>query len=219
MSERINFKVNDKIEILMEDGIYKSNIQDITDEYMAISIPVKGGSYLPLKKGEIIEGIHYENKAVYKFFTSVIGRKIDRIMMIILKKPEKFVKIQRRNYVRVYHLSNISFAILGNKNRMININEDEIEFYTGYSLDLSAGGIRLSTEKELSLGDIIMMNIAIKDETLNLKGKVVRIEKDENNKGMYGISFLDMNNKTEDKIMRILFEIMREQRKLGIEGD
>lgn len=219
MSERINFKVNDKIEILMEDGIYKSNIQDITDEYMAISIPVKGGSYLPLKKGEIIEGIHYENKAVYKFFTSVIGRKIDRIMMIILKKPEKFIKIQRRNYVRVYYLSNISFAVIGNKNGIIDMCNDEVVFNSGYSLDLSAGGIRLSTTKELSLGDIIMMNISIKEETLELKGKVVRIEKDENNKSIYGIAFLDMNNKTVDKIMKMLFEIMREQRKLGIEGD
>jgi len=93
-------KINTKDIHLVISGETKN--RDITDEYMAISIPVKGGSYLPLKKGEIIEGIHYENKAVYKFFTSVIGRKIDRIMMIILKKPEKFVKIQRRNYVRVY---------------------------------------------------------------------------------------------------------------------
>lgn len=218
MSEKINFKINEKMEILMEDGIYKSNIQDITEEYIAISVPVKDGSYLPLKKYETIEGIYYEGKAVYKFFTPVLGRKIDRIVMITLKKPEKFIKIQRRNFVRVYFLNNISFAVIGNKNGMIDINDDEITFYSGYSLDLSASGIRLSTTKELYLGDIIEMHISIKDETLNLKGKVVRIEKDEN-KGIYGICFLDIDNKTVDKIMRILFQIMREQRKLGVEGD
>lgn len=218
MNERVNFKVNEKMEILMEDGIYKSNIQDITDEYIAISIPVKDGSYLPLRKGEIIEGIYYEGKAVYKFFTPVLGRKIDRIMMITLKKPEKFIKIQRRNFVRVYFLSNISFAVIGNKNGMIDMN-DEVTFHSGYSLDLSAGGIRLSTARDLYLGDIIMMNISVKDENLRLKGKVVRVEKDENNKGIYGICFLDIDNKTVDKIMKILFQIMREQRKLGIEGD
>lgn len=219
MNERVNFKVNEKMEILMEDGIYKSNIQDITDEYIAISIPVKDGSYLPLRKGEVIEGIYYEGKAVYKFFAPVLGRQIDRIMMITLKKPEKFTKIQRRNFVRVYFLSNISFALIGNKNGMIDINEDEIEFLSGYSLDLSAGGMRLSTAKELYLGDIIIMNISVKEQKLSLKGKVVRIERDENNKGIYGICFIDIDNKTVDKIMKILFQIMREQRKLGIEGD
>lgn len=219
MNERVNFKVNEKMEILMEDGIYKTNIQDITDEYIAISVPVKDGSYLPLRKGEIVEVIYYEGKSVYKFFTSVLGRKIDRIMMITLKKPEKFIKIQRRNFVRVYFLSNISFAIIGNKNGMIDINDGEVIFHSGYSLDLSAGGIRLSTAKNLYLGDIIIMNISVKEENLRLKGKVVRVEKDENNKGIYGICFLDIDNKTVDKIMRILFQIMREQRKLGIEGD
>ncbi|KGK86116.1 flagellar brake domain-containing protein [Clostridium sp. HMP27] len=219
MSERINFKVNEKIEILMEDGIYKSNIQDLTDEYIAISVPVKSGSYLPLRKGEIIEGIYYQDKSVYKFFTPVLGRKIDRIMMITLKKPEKFTKIQRRNFVRVYFLSNILFAVIGNKNGLLDINGDEITFDSGYALDLSAGGIRLSATRDLYLGDIIMMNIPVKEENLSLKGKVVRVEKDENNKGIYGICFIDIDNKTVDKIMRILFQIMREQRKLGIEGD
>ena len=219
MSEKVIFKINEKLEILMEDGIYKSNIQDITDEYIAISIPVKDGSYLPLRSGEMVEGIYYQGKSVYKFFTPVLGRKIDRIMMVILKKPEKFIKIQRRNYVRVYFLSNISFTVIGNKDKMIDIDTDKITFYSGYSLDLSAGGMRLSTAKDLFLGDRIRMNISVKEENLNLKGKVVRIEKDENNKSIYGICFLDIDNKTVDKIMRILFQIMREQRKNGIEGD
>lgn len=219
MSEKVIFNINEKIEILMEDGIYKSNIQDITDEYIAISIPVKEGSYLPLRSGETVEGVYYQDKSVYKFFTPVLGRKIDRIMMIILKRPEKFIKIQRRNYVRVYFLSNISFTVIGNKDKMIDIDNDESIVYSGYSLDLSAGGIRLSTAKDLFLGDKIRMNISVKEETLNLKGKVVRIEKDENNKSIYGVCFLDIDDKTVDKIMRILFQIMREQRKNRIEGD
>lgn len=219
MSEKVEFKINSKIEILMEDGTYKSDIQDITDEYIAISIPVNDGSYLPLRRGETIEGIYYENKSVYKFFTFVIGRKIDRIMLIILKKPEKFIKVQRRNYVRVCFLTDIAFTIIGNKNVKVDVNNDEIKFYSGYLLDLSAGGIRLRTEKDLYLHDMIMVNISIKEEVLSLKGKVVRIEKDENNKNIYGICFLEIDNKTIDKIMRILFQIMREQRKLGIEGD
>ena len=46
-----DFNVNGRIEILMDDGIYKSNIQDIDKDYIAISIPVKDGEYLPLRRG------------------------------------------------------------------------------------------------------------------------------------------------------------------------
>ena len=52
MSDNVEFLVNQRIEIEMEDGIYKSNIQDITDEYIGISIPVNEGKYVPLRKDE-----------------------------------------------------------------------------------------------------------------------------------------------------------------------
>lgn len=212
MAENIKFLVNHKVEILMEDGIYISNIQDIEDEYAGISIPVKDGSYLPLKKGEKVEGIYYSGKGLYKFNTVVVGRKIDRIMMILLAHPNRFMKIQRRNYVRVPMVTNIYCAILDKTQTLDNITNNQLEFFDAFSLDVSAGGMKLSTDKSIDKGNTIMITLPIKNEVINVKGKIIRVERIQN-RNVCGVCFMDIDNKTVDKIMKLLFQIMREQRK------
>lgn len=212
MAENIKFLVNHKVEILMEDGIYISNIQDIEDEYAGISIPVKDGSYLPLKKGEKVEGIYYFGNGLYKFNTVVVGRKIDRIMMILLAHPNRFMKIQRRNYVRVPMVTNIYCAILDKTQTLDNITNNQLEFFDAFSLDVSAGGMKLSTDKSIDKGNTIMITLPIKNEVINVKGKIIRVERIQN-RNICGVCFMDIDNKTVDKIMKLLFQIMREQRK------
>ncbi|WP_315114382.1 PilZ domain-containing protein [uncultured Clostridium sp.] len=209
MTDNIKFSVNSKIEILMDDGIYKSDIQDISDSYAGISIPVREGVYLPLKKGELINGVYYTHKGVYKFTTVVTGRKIDRIMMVLIDHPKKFVKIQRRNFVRVSIVSKACCSV-------IDTGRD-VEFFDGYTLDVSAGGMKLSTYKELYVGNILAVSLLLKDEEIHVKGKVIRVEK-ENKKNICGVSFIDVDDKTVEKIIRVLFQIMREHRKNGPGG-
>ncbi|GAA0724093.1 flagellar brake domain-containing protein [Clostridium malenominatum] len=204
MTNNIKFTVNGKIEILMEDGIYKSNIQDIYDDHIGISIPVKEGMYLPLKKGEKVEGIFYSYKGTFKFHTVVVGRKIDRIMMILIATPKNFIKIQRRNYVRVLTVSKAICSVID--------SSEDAQFFEGFTLDVSAGGMKLSTTKELYSGDIIAISLTLKDEELHLKGKIIRVEK-EDKRNICGVAFIDVDNRTSEKIVRLLFQIMREQRK------
>lgn len=210
MPNSIRFTVNSKIEILMEDGIYKSNIQDVYDDHIGISIPVREGIYLPLKKGEKVEGIFYSYKGTFKFHTIVVGRKIDRIMMILLAKPKSFIKIQRRNYVRVSTVSKVICSIID--------SSEDAQFFEGFTLDISAGGMKLSTSKELNIGDTIAISVTLKNEELHLKGKIIRVEK-EDKRNICGVAFIDMDNKTTEKIVRLLFQIMREQRKNGPKED
>ncbi|WP_270474996.1 flagellar brake protein [Clostridium cochlearium] len=208
-----DFNVNGRIEILMDDGIYKSNIQDIDKDYIAISIPVKDGEYLPLRRGDRVEAVYYEKNKLYKFYTVVSGRKVDRVMMILLKHPDKIFKVQRRNFVRVPFVTEVLCAVLEKNQGIIDRLDNQFEFFHGHTLDISGGGIKLSTEKELERGELLMLTIPIKDENISVKGKIIRKEK--LNEFVYGVSFHDVDNKTVEKIVSLLFQIMREQRKTG----
>jgi len=54
----VDFKVNKKLEILINERYFNSNVQDVTDDYIAISIPINSGEYVPLSKGAIIDVIY-----------------------------------------------------------------------------------------------------------------------------------------------------------------
>lgn len=224
MSDNVEFLVNQRIEIEMEDGIYKSNIQDVTDEYIGISIPVNEGKYVPLRKGDKVICLYYYNKDIYRFETVVSGRKIDKLLIIMLKKPEKVVMYQRRNFARVPLMVNIYCGILENSKKIESIGNNQIEFFDAYSLDISGGGLRLAIdrkfEKRLNLGIMLMMTIPLSDENLTIKGKIVRVENDRKNpKIICGVSFIDLDRLTRESIIRLVFKTMREQMKKGAKGE
>ena len=114
---KVDFKINKKLEILVDEKYFNSNIQDITDEYIAISIPINSGEYIPLSKGAIIDVIYYEEENLYKFKSSVIGRKFENIPILLIAKPKEIKKIQRRKYVRVPIISTVKYINLKNEPR------------------------------------------------------------------------------------------------------
>lgn len=224
MKDKVEFLINQKIEIEMEDGVYKSNIQDITDEYIGISIPVNNGKYVPLRKGERVIGIYYIGKDIYKFETVVIGRKVDKLLIIMLKKPDTVVRYQRRNFVRVSVMINIYCVLLEGKRKIEDITNNQVECFDAYTLDISGGGMRIALDrkldKKLELENLIMVNLPNENENLAIKCKVVRVEDDKKNpKIIYGLSFVDLERRTREDIVRLVFKIMREHMKNGAKGE
>ena len=81
-------------------------------------------------------------------------------------------------------------------------------------MDLSGGGMRIKVKEKLSFNDSIISNLNYENEKVVIKGRVVRIEKTEDKRYIYGIDFKDIDNSTREKIIRIVFKIMRKQREL-----
>jgi c-di-GMP-binding flagellar brake protein YcgR len=55
---------------------------------------------------------------------------------------------------------------------------------------------------------------------LVIKGKIVRISNNKENKKLIcGISFVDVDKNTREKIIELVFEIMREQIRKGVKGE
>jgi len=214
--ESTAFKINGRIEIIYENNLYKSSIQDVVKEYISISIPINNSMYVTLKVGEIIEVIYYQGRELYRFNTRVIGRKIDKIPVIMISHPDHIETFQRRNFVRVpvvrfVHCSNVGSNFLDIKDVL---KDKDTKLFKAILLDISGSGARISFKEQVKVNDILILIIPVENDEILVRGQVVRFE-DDSSKAC-GLNFIDVSSKTRDKIIRLTFEIMRNMRNKGM---
>lgn len=211
--------INTKCDVIFQDKVYKSDIQDITKDYVAISIPVNNGEYLILTRGEIIEVIYYDEQNVNKFISKVVGRKIEGIQMILLEPPNEISKIQRRRFFRIDILSKIKLMkvntdISEKEFNDLCANADENSFTEAIMTDLSGGGLRIKTELTVKVGEMFIIRLPISDFDVNIPCYCVRAFKEVDSKQYAcGFSFYNINDRVREKIIAYIFQIMREQKK------
>ncbi|MBU5591061.1 PilZ domain-containing protein [Clostridium sp. MSJ-4] len=213
---RFKFNINNRLEVEWDEKYYKSSVMDVSDECITISVPMAQGRYIALSKGEDLEIIYYDYPNVYTFSTTVIGRSIkDNIPEIYVEHPKNIKKIQRRNHVRVSHVQDVNYCILDSKHST-ETNLQQYNFERAIGIDISGGGMKLKTSKSINTGDIVLTQLINDDLELVVKGRIVRITKDEDNQNVCGVSFIDMDEKTEEKVIRFVFLLMRKQRKSAL---
>lgn len=216
MLDNLKFIINSKIELYYGDNYYKSIIEDVQDNFISISIPTKDGEYVPLRKGEMIEVIYYYRYNIYKFYSQVIDRKITNIPVILIEHPKEIFKIQRRKFVRVPIVCSIVYSKLDMENETFKANKylRSNETFKAIMVDLSGSGMKIKVKGELNTGDIILASIPIETENVALKGEVVRVDKDEENRlNVYGINFIDIEDNFREKLIKFIFKVMRQQMK------
>lgn len=229
MMEKFNLLLNDVIDVLVDTESYKSNVQDITDKYIAISVPTREGVYVPLSKDSKIDVMYYKDDSAYRFTTFVTGRKKDKINLILLSIPENVRKVQRRQYFRVPLSAYVSYVNLTKYSKSIKkdikdinikyIEKDEKLFSKALIMDISGGGVKLSSEKTCSVGDIILLEILLEQKPVFVKGKIVRKEYDEQCRNLCGILYIDMEQNMREKIIKYIFYVMRNIRRKGVKED
>ncbi|MBU3105293.1 flagellar brake protein [Clostridium gasigenes] len=211
--KKFDVVINSKLEVKWADGIYKTLVQDSNSKNILISIPVVGGVYLTLKTGEEIELVYYDNgENIFSFKCRVINRiKENNISYYSITLPYDVIKIQRRNYVRVDTVQVIK-NIKKYEKETNGQADDKIS--NALLLDLSGGGMRITLREKLEKSDVISAKIGSENEGVLIKGKIVRVDITEDKRYIYGISFQELDNRTRERIIQIVFRIMREQRKL-----
>lgn len=198
------FYENSRIDIIWdEDKVYKSNIQEVNDDGLSISVPVLNGEYLNLKYGNEITALSYDkNGVIYKFNCKIKERKKDgKILLYVTDVPYNIEKIQRRDFVRVKFVKDIFYKSLNNE--MLN---------KAVMIDLSGGGTRIKFKEKFELNDKIKIVINYQDEELYIETKVVRIEKALDGDWICGFLFDEIDERIREKIINLVFKIMREER-------
>ena len=208
----MEIKIGTKLEVLYENEYYKSDVQDITSEYIAISLPVNENGYATPSIGRNIEVILYNDSCIYKFISKVIKRTFEDIPMIYITISEEYKRIQRRKYVRVSYVNYIKYMEVDEEFNPDKASKDISKDMTKcILLDLSGGGCKIKTVSKVEEGFTLGMIIPVEGEEIVAKGTVLRCIKDED--GMYeiGIKFLNMRERIREKIISYTFKIMRQQ--------
>lgn len=142
-----------------------------------------------------------ENKQSFAFNTEVLGRRSGNIPMIMLVRPskEEFIKIQRREYVRVDTPADVA----------VNFDNQTYQFVTH---DISAGGIALNLNRIVNFKDGDMVNLTIvlpfsngEIKYIQTDARIVRIF-DRDNLKIASIQFSDTDEMDQQLIVRFCFE-------------
>lgn len=211
--EKIDVVINSRLEVKWGEEIYKSIVQDSNNKNLLVSVPVVSGVYLTLKTGEEIDVVYYDNRAnIFGFKCRVINKITENnIPYYSITLPYDVIKIQRRNYVRVDTVQVIDH--IKKYDEEINDKADN-KLSNALLLDLSGGGMRIKLREKLKKSDLILAKIGNGNEQVPVKGRIVRVDKTEDKRYIYGISFWELDNMSREKIIGIVFKIMRNQRKL-----
>jgi c-di-GMP-binding flagellar brake protein YcgR len=207
-------KVNMKCEVIYEGKTYKSIVQDVTEEYVGIAIPIRKGSYLNPQRNEPLEVIYYDGeKNVLKFISKVIGRKNDGITMLLLSLPTTINKVQRREFFRIELVENVKYKIIEK-----NISDEQFEeiinnsdsFDSAVLLDLSGGGLKIRTKSEIKEGDTVIIQMPLINEKISVMCECVRSLKDLESKFYTcGLTFTQLENGIREKLISYVFQLMR----------
>ena len=142
-----------------------------------------------------------EDKVSYAFNTEVLGRKLGNIPTIMLACPpiEEFVKIQRREFVRVN--TSVDIAV-----------ETNNRFYQFVTEDISAGGLAIHLNKEFPFKEGENLNLTIVLPFMNGEIRYVKtaaniiriIEKERIS--IASLQFIDTQDIDKQYIVRFCFE-------------
>jgi c-di-GMP-binding flagellar brake protein YcgR len=218
-AENITFKINEKIEIIDNSITYKANIQDIKRDYVMISMPVSEDKYYIMHKGSTVEFYITGEKEITKFKSEVLGKKVENsISLAILSVPVFVEKIQRREYFRLPVALDAKLSMLTGDRVYSNIKDVPVGFFNRMKaciiVDISGGGLKVAIKEHMSKGHYVIVLMKIPDEIF-LLCKIVWVEKDNINRNYrVALRFEGISERDRDKIIKFIFEKMRNQSKI-----
>ncbi|MEB2301041.1 flagellar brake domain-containing protein [Lysinibacillus xylanilyticus] len=183
---------------------FRCKVVEQTENIIYIDYPINVATK---KTAFLIDGSEFratfrtEDKQSFAFSTEVIGRKAGHIPMIMLHCPKEddFIKIQRREYVRVETPVDVAIQFKDYKYQLV-------------TMDVSAGGLAVILKGAISFqaGDEVRLTIVLPYANGDVKyvitdAMVARIfEKDD--KKIATIQLTDTDDVDQQHIVRFCFE-------------
>ncbi|MDD3364041.1 MAG: flagellar brake domain-containing protein [Syntrophomonas sp.] len=212
-----DFRINQLIEISVdEEGTdYKfmaSRIEEVTAEHLHVAVPMRKGELLPLRVRQHLNiNMFFKGKS-FVFKTVIVARHLDPFPVLVVVKPDKFVEIQRRQWVRVPTKLAMRF-------RAISSGKNE-KPYVGETVDISGGGLLFVTLDPVEEGQMVELEIALPGPTpLFCKAKLLRILEKPKKEGATSkviLEFTEISEGQRDRIISYIFEKQREWIRKGL---
>ena len=218
-ADNITFRINQKIEIIEDKITFKASIQDVKRDYIMISMPVSEDKYYLMHRGSIVNFYITGDKEITKFQSEVLGKKEENNISLAIFSTPKFVeRIQRREYYRLPVAIDAKLYMLPKNHVCESIKDVPPGFFNrmknGIIVDISGGGMKAVVKEQMINGHYAIVSIEI-PENLNLLCKIVWVEKDTKNRNYrVALSFEGIRERDRDKVIKFIFEKMRNQSKI-----
>ena len=198
------FNIGDRIEIVRlsfkGEKSYPSQVLDITDKgAFIISGPIYKNKLVMIHRGEKVRVSYIvENKGRYAFNGIILRRKYKDIYKLELQKTSNIKRYQQRKFYRFDISIPVTKEFIIKKEPMIEECKTK---------DISGDGLKLYSNFNHSVGDIVRCKFPVDNHIIDTNSKVLRIEKTDNFSYKYslGIGFIGLNEKDRDKIIKFIF--------------
>lgn len=215
------FIPNKKVTIRVNDGdyqgYYSSRIEEVLEDKLVLGLPFIGTVPIPIRIGERVSIFSPTKDAVYRVDGEVIKRQLDPVPLLYVTIVGNVLRVQRRNFVRVPIVLNVTFKI-----------KDDERIYTTYTKDISGGGVKIILPEPLKVRDVIQMRIELlpPEGPIDCEARVVWIDKEERQVEnrreeiiCAGVEFTNIENRDRDRLIRFLFNYQRNLIKRGWKND
>ena len=207
-------KIDDKE--MEHEELYKCRVVDKDTDRLYIDYPV----HIETKKScFFLNGTKFDatfitrRNSVYTFQTEIVGKEIKEIPMLVITDPgrEHYTKIQRRRFVRVETIVDVSISREGSK-----------EAFPTIANNISAGGAAIKIPQQMNLKQQERLKILLvlpmrsgEIHYLKLNAEVVRISEKDSNSIAY-IQFLETPPSQRQLLLLFSFEKQLLLRKKGL---
>lgn len=193
-----------------ENFTLKTRVADINQGKLAIELPIdkETGKLKIIPPGSRIKVWYvFDDQGQFTFETGVIELIKGKVPLLILEQPQKFERLQRRDYLRVSASLETAIKLSGNK-------EGKSTWRVVRTIDISGGGMQfLMPYSGIKLNQNIIGWIAIpykngSIEHVNFEGKVTRVSQPNEDSNIYLISiqFIVIHENMREKIIRFCYE-------------
>ncbi|MDI3280533.1 MAG: PilZ domain-containing protein, partial [Bacillota bacterium] len=184
-----------------------------TPDRLIVELPrQEGGRYASGTPGMEVTLEYADERGLYCLRSRLVGFDLQGMGRWMLERPTLVEKRQRRLLFRLATLLNVRFRVPGDPH-----------LYHGLARDISGGGIQLVHWKEMAPGTELDLAIELPGRVLPVRGRIVTADTLEEvpqqvadllgvkAKRTYGIQFTQLDQATQDEIVRFVFERQREQ--------
>jgi c-di-GMP-binding flagellar brake protein YcgR len=193
---------------------YRSQVIELhSNDFLDVLIPIHKNQDIYLKQDTMLKLIVPKGEAVYELRAVLYEKLIGRIPLYRLKFLSEVNKIQRRDFYRLKLMKDIEAVKVEDLKERIYGEKFRCNLH-----DISAGGIHISTVKELQEKDMIEITLNLNGKKHVVFGIIIRRTLTANTRApyAYGVKFDRISDFERNEVSKYIFEEQRRLLKKGL---
>jgi c-di-GMP-binding flagellar brake protein YcgR len=212
--------INQKIELKVLHGsfaaAYSTYVEDVDNDSLVVVRPTVGGELIALTPGAAVRvEFAIKGSARIAFHTRVLSMAVRGLPVLILAPPEKgqVERFQQRDFVRLEDAVPLDYTILYSPDPSLR-RPGKLKTHTR---DISGNGAQILCPESYAPGTQLDINLDVGGKSLHAVAEVIRtVDQAKGSECWVGIRFVGMDERTRDQIIRYIFNVQRERRRLGL---